>query len=48
MDLDIPLSNDEVSHTPPLNISHSYPFPQPVTKTIIEDATCGWTMSRNF
>ena len=37
MELDINLSHDEVFHIPPLNISHSYPFPKPVTKTIIED-----------
>ena len=37
MDLDITLTNDEAFHIPPLNINHSYPVPQPVTKTIIED-----------
>ena len=37
MDLDITLSHDEFLHIPPLNISHSYPVPQHVTKTIIED-----------
>ena len=34
---DITMSHDEVFHITPLNISHSYPVPQPVTKTIIED-----------
>ena len=37
MDLDITLSNDAVFNIPPLNISHSYPVPQPVAKTTIED-----------
>ena len=37
MNLDIILSNDEVFHIPPLNIRHSYPALQPVTKIIIED-----------
>ena len=37
MYLNITLSNDAVFNIPPLNISHSYPVPQPVTKTIIED-----------
>ena len=36
MDLDITLSNDAVFNIPPLNISHSYPVLQPVTKTISE------------
>ena len=36
MDLDITLSHDEVFHIPPINISHSYPVSQPVTKTIIK------------
>ena len=37
MDPDITLSNYEVFHIPPLNISHAYPLSQPVTKNIIED-----------
>ena len=37
MYLAITLSHDEIFHIPPLNISHSYPVPQPVTKTIFED-----------
>ena len=37
MNLDITLSHDEVYHILSLNISHSYPVPQPVTKSIIED-----------
>ena len=39
MDLDnlSPCHMTQVFHIPPLNISHSYPVPQPVTETIIED-----------
>ena len=39
MYLDITMSHYEVFHIPPLNISHSYPAPHPVTKTIIEDGS---------
>ena len=35
--LALTISHDEIFHIPPLNISHSYPVPQPVTKTIFED-----------